>query len=226
MIPAKKTLLFDTETKGVDKKLIYDIGYVVCNRHGEPDIMRRFLVREIITNPDLMRDAFYNRKIYSAYIPMLDASCSPLLANWEDIIGTMRDDVLTHGVSIVSAYNLAFDVNAMRETSEYCNNTGAVFITPPARLCLWVWSCQQLFNTRLYREVAKNEGWISPAGNYRTTAEHAYRFLTGSFDYEEPHTALEDVAIERVILTRLFRKRKRIPYNEVRSDAWRLAQPR
>lgn len=224
MIPAKKTLLFDTETKGLDRKLVYDIGYVICNRHGDPDVIRRFLVREIITDPDIMRDAFYNRKIYTDYIPMLNASYTPLLADWSDILDTMRDDIAQHSVSIVSAYNLAFDMDAMRQTSAHIG-TGPVFSRRPDLLCLWVWSCQRIFNTNLYREVANREGWISPAGNYRTTAEHAYRFLTGCYDYTEPHTALEDVAIEAETFKRLHRKHKRIPYNEIRTDAWRIAQP-
>ena len=223
VIPAKKTLLFDTETHGVERKLIYDLGYVITDRRGNVDVMRRFLVQETITNPDIMRDAFYHRKIYTDYLPMLNRSYCPMLYPWREIVGILRDDVLTHNVSVLSAYNLAFDIAAMRATSEHVG-ADSVFTYRPDMLCLWVYACRYLFNTNLYREVADREGWKSPVGNYRTTAEHAYRFLTGRFDYTEPHTALEDVAIEHEIFCRLHRKRQRIPYNEVRSDAWRLAQ--
>jgi len=224
MIRENRTLIFDTETKGVDGKFVYDLGYIITNRRGDEFCRRRFLVREVITNPDIMRDAYYNRKIYTCYIPMLDSASEPMVMNWEDIGLTIRRDIARYNVNILSAYNLPFDLAAMRETSQLVGLQTSILAFKPTLLCLWLFACQHLFTRPTYKTMARREGWLSDAGNYRTTAEHAYRYLTCQYDYEEPHTALEDAEIEKVIFTRLLAMRKTIPYNELNAMPWRIPQ--
>jgi hypothetical protein len=217
-------LVFDTETQGVENRYVYDLGYFITNRRGEVFAGRRFLVKEILTNPDIMADAFYHRKIFTNYIPMLDNSRQPMLENWENIALTMRRDIRRHNVNVLSAYNLPFDLGAMRQTSQYVGFGGTILTSRPTLLCLWLMSCQHLFTRPTYKTMAKENGWISDAQNYRTTAEHAFRYLTLNPDYIEPHTALEDAEIETYILHRLLAMRKRIPYNELNSMPWRIPQ--
>lgn len=217
-------LVFDTETQGVENKLVYDLGYFITNRRGEIFAARRFLVREIITNPDVMSKAFYHRKIYTNYIPMLDNSRKNMLENWANIALTMRRDIRKYKVNVLSAYNLNFDLGAMRETSQFVGFGGTILTSRPTLLDLWLMSCQHVFTRPTYKALARQEGWISDAGNYRTTAEHAYRYLACQSDYVEPHTALEDAEIETFILHKLLAMRKAIPYNTLIPNPWRLAQ--
>lgn len=221
MLKENRFLVFDTETMGVDNRVVYDIGYYIVNRRGNIFASRRFLVREIITNPAIMTKAFYHNKIYSDYLEMLDNSDSRLIYNWSEIQNMMREDIKTFGVNVFSAYNLGFDMSAINATNR-ATNCGKLLEKKPMLLDLWLFSCQYLFNTNFYKEMARNNNWISDAGNYRTTAEHAYRFITLNPDYSEPHTALEDAAIESEILNRLLAKKKAIPYNTINPHPWKI----
>jgi hypothetical protein len=224
MIRENRFLVFDTETQGVENKLVYDLGYFIVNRRGRIFESRRFLVREIITDPEIMCDAFYHSKVYTNYIPMIDKSENPMLASWEDIALTMRSDMQKHNVNILTAYNLLFDLSAMRATSQHIGYSGHILTSRPTLLDLWLFACQHLFTRPTYKTMADREGWKSEAGNYRTTAEHAFRYLTLDYNYAEPHTALEDAEIEAEILFRLLAMRKRIPYNELIPNPWRIPQ--
>lgn len=224
MIRENRFLVFDTETQGVENKLVYDLGYIIVNRRGKVFESRRFLVREIITNPDVMSAAFYHRKIYSNYIPMIDNSQAPMLETWANIALTMRHDIRKYKVNILTAYNLAFDLAAMRETSRKVGYSGTVLTSRPVLLDLWLFACQHLFTRPTYKTMAKREGWVSEAGNYKTTAEHGYRYLTLNPTYTEPHTALEDCEIEAYILDRLLATKKAIPYNQLIAHPWRIPQ--
>lgn len=214
-------MVFDTETMGVSNRVVYDIGYYIVNRRGKVFASRRFLVKEIITNPEIMTDAFYHDKIYSNYLEMIDNADSRLIHNWSDIQNEMREDINTFGVNTFAAYNLGFDMSAIKATNK-ATNCGKLLTSPPVLLDLWLFSCLYLFNTNFYKEMARANNWVSDAGNYRTTAEHAYRFLTLDPNYSEPHTALEDAAIESEILNRLLIKRKKIPYNVLNPHPWKI----
>ena len=221
MIPENRFMVFDTETMGLSNRVIYDIGYYIVNRRGKVFTSKRFLVREIITNPCIMTDAFYHDKIYSNYLEMIDNADSPLIHAWADIQDYIREDINTFGVNTFAAYNLGFDMSAINTTNK-ATNCGRLLTARPVLLDLWLFSCMYLFNTRYYKEMATANNWVSNAGNYRTTAEHAYRFITLNANYTEPHTALEDAAIESEILNRLLNKRKKIPYNVLNPHPWKI----
>lgn len=221
MIKENRYLVFDTETMGLKSRVVYDIGYYIVNKRGKVFNSRRFLVSEIITNPRIMTDAFYHDKVYSDYLPMVDNSAIKLIYTWEEIQDFIREDIKTYNINIFSAYNLPFDMSAINATNEHCN-TGKLLTNKPIILDLWLYACLYLFNTNFYKEMAKDNNWISPAGNYRTTAEHAYRFISNNAEYIEPHTALEDAEIEMEILLRLIRKKRKVPYNVLNSHPWRI----
>ena len=51
-----------------------------------------------------------------------------------------------------------------------------------------------------YKEFCDKNSYYTEAGNYSTTAEIMYRFITGDTTFEEQHTALSDAEIESAIL--------------------------
>ena len=223
MMKQKVFFIFDTETQGIEKKLIYDIAWNIVNRRGEILCNRNFLVREVITNPTIMCDAFYHRKIYTDYLNMLDNGENSIIRDWSEIASQIRDDVKTFGVNIFSAYNLGFDAGAMRETAAYCN-AGYTLEDKPEILDLWLFACLNLFTQKDYRRIASALGWKSDAGNFRTTAEHAYRYITGDWNFAESHTAHDDTQIETHIFEDLMRNKRKIPYNILDPHPWRYAQ--
>lgn len=62
---------------------------------------------------------------------------------------------------------------------------------------LWGLSCKYLLNTPEYKTACIKNKWQTDSGLYfKTSAETAYRFLTGDNDFNEAHTALDDAIIE------------------------------
>jgi len=207
-----KIMVLDTETADLNGH-VYDVGYTVTDRNGNIETQYNALVDEIFTDADKMMGAFYAKKLFSHYAPMLDRG-EISLAPWATIIGKMRADILAHGVTTLSAYNLAFDRRVMRHTNKLLGGT-PIFQSPVKQLCIWRFACETKLNTRLYKDLARQMGWVSNAGNLKTGAEYAYRFCRGDWGFIEDHTALSDAQIETAILADCFATKKRIPYNHV-----------
>lgn len=232
MTKAKRFLVADTETIGLaPKNLVYDFAYSIATRK-DIILTREFLIREIITDPKTMLMAIddehwrstFGGKLFSHYIPMLDAATTRKIFSWREVVETLREDMQTHDVSVFSAYNINFDMRALAKTQTKIRGAGKILNYRPQLLDLWLFACVGVLDTRLYHDVAHRMGWISEANNVRTTAEKAYAFLSGDFNFIESHTALADVLIETEILQRLLAKKKRIPYNEIEHMPWRNAQ--
>jgi hypothetical protein len=227
----KAFLVADTESLGLgDKAIVFDFAYKIITRKADK-IERSFLVRETITNPKLMLSAYCDKnwramfggKLFHHYIPELHHHRIGLYP-WEEIIETLRDDMLTYNVQVFSAYNLRFDMGALSKTSSRHGGPDKILTYRPDLLCLWQFACETVFQSKLYDDIARANDWVSPAGNVRTNAEKAYAFLTGNFDFIESHTALADTEIEAEILRRLLARKKKIPYNVLSRAPWKLAQ--
>jgi hypothetical protein len=227
----KKFLVCDTETTGIaPNNIVFDFAYVIATRNRTV-LERSFLVREVLTNPRLMLGALTNKdwrdmfggKLFRHYIPQLHHGHLSLYS-WRDVVETMREDMFTHNVAVFSAYNINFDMRAIVKTHGRVIGSGKVLTYKPDLLDLWLFASTTALNSPLYHDIAQARGWVSEAGNVRTTAEKAYAFLTGDLDFIESHTALEDAQIETEILQRLLAKKKLIPYNEIQHMPWQHAQ--
>jgi hypothetical protein len=71
-IPSKSIMVLDTETCDL-KGHVYDVGYTITNRRGLIRQNRNWLVEEIFTDATKMMGAFYARKLFTHYAPMLQA---------------------------------------------------------------------------------------------------------------------------------------------------------
>ena len=71
---------------------------------------------------------------------------------------------------------------------------------------LWGMSCEHLLNNDDYKRMCINENWTTSSGKYfSTSAETAYRFMTGDMEFDEAHTALDDVIIESELFTAIVK---------------------
>ena len=233
----KRFLVCDTESTGLgNKAFVFDFGYVISNRKGKIFCERNFLISEVLTNPRIMLGALFNNewrammggKLFSYYVPALNDS-TLALTQWRDALQVMREDINTFGVDVFCAYNLPFDLGAMQKTHNMVTEKNLDF-SRLQKLCLWEFACITVLRSRLYHDVAheqcKENGWITDAGNVRTTAEKTFAFLSGDYDFIESHTALHDAQIETEILHRLLARKSAIPYNVLQGFSWRKAQKR
>ncbi len=118
-------MVLDTETCDLSGS-VYDVGYTITNKKGDILATRNFLVREIFTDASRMMGAFYAKKMFSHYAPMLDDGLVKLTA-WADIVEQIRADVRDYGINIISAYNAGFDLRVMRNTNTLLGDGYAYF---------------------------------------------------------------------------------------------------
>lgn len=73
---------------------------------------------------------------------------------------------------------------------------------------LWGLSCEHLLDNDDYKRMCVDNGWQTASGKYfKTSAETAYRFLTGNMDFIEAHTALDDAIIESELFAEIVKKK-------------------
>jgi hypothetical protein len=72
---------------------------------------------------------------------------------------------------------------------------------------LWGLSCENLLNTKKFKNFAIENKLFSPSLQYYSTnAETTYKFLTQNTNFIESHTAFEDVEIETEIFISIMKK--------------------
>lgn len=218
-IQAKTIMVLDTETCDL-KGHVYDVGYTVANKRGEIVTRYNALVLEVFTDAEKMMGAFYAKKLFSHYAPMLDRGEISLVP-WMDIVAQMRYDIALYGVNVMAAYNLGFDRRVMRQTHGLLGD-GSPICGKMDQLDLWQFACETKLSQKTYAKIAREQGWVSSAGNIKTGAEFAYRFCSGDFGFIEDHTALSDALIETEIMADCFRQKKSVPYGKVNGSPWRI----
>ncbi len=73
---------------------------------------------------------------------------------------------------------------------------------------LWGMSCEYLLNNDDYKRMCIDENWTTASGKYfKTSAETAYRFMTGNMEFDEAHTALDDAIIESELFAEIVKKK-------------------
>jgi len=220
-------LVLDTETaNSVNEPIPYDIGYAICDRHGEIYLKRSFLVAEVFLDmADTMKSAYYAEKIPQYWEDV--KSGKRLIKPMWTIRRTMLNDMKEYKIKKVGAYNMAFDQKALNNLIRYISKSFKRFWFPfgTEMFCIWNCACQVLLDRTTYAKFAYQNGFISEAGNIQTDAENAYRYITKKVDFVESHTGLEDVEIEVAILAQCYRQHKKMD-TKINRLCWQIPQKR
>ena len=218
-------LVIDTETcNTVEQPLPYDIGYAICDRMGNIEIERSFVVAETFLDmKDTMKSAYFAEKI-----PQY----------WEDIKNGIREiksiykirkqvaeDMKTYGVKKVGAYNMGFDKRALNNVMRYTTKSFCRWFFPFGTefFCIWHLATQTLLQQKTFFKMAEKNNWFSEKGNLLTNAEITYNYIKKMSDFKEEHKGLEDVRIEIEIMAHCFRQHKKMNTN-INTSCWRLVQ--
>lgn len=74
---------------------------------------------------------------------------------------------------------------------------------------LWGLSCEHILNCDEYKQMCIDNKWETASGKYfKTSAETAYRFLSGNTDFDEAHTAIDDCDIETELFAEIAKRTK------------------
>ena len=222
----KYYLVLDTETcEDVDVNPIpYDIGWAICDRHGNIFVERSYVVADSFLDlKDSMKTAYYAEKIPS-YWEDIKKGTRTLSTMW-NIRKRMIEDMRHYNINTVCAYNMAFDQRALNNLIRYTTKSKYRYWFPFGTKyeCIWHETCQLLASRKSYIKFCLQNGLVSPSGNTQTGAEMVYKYLTKNPDFIESHTGLEDVRIEVSIMAKCFQQKKKMDRG-INRLCWRIPQ--
>ena len=222
----KYLMVLDVETtnnnmeKGAKNDgLVYDIGFVVCDKQGNIYCKRSYAVQEIFDWTELMSTAYYYKKLPKYYERLAN---NKMYKNsiWH-IRKVIKEIMQIFNITEVYAYNANFDYTTLNNTVRYLSGSACRWFSPyGTKICdIWHIACQVLGTQKTFQwENVRNE-----RGNLITNAERMFAYLAQEFDFQEEHTGLADAIVETQILARCFKSHKSID-KKINRACWRIPQ--
>ena len=190
-----KIMVIDTETTSLEKPFIYNVGYLVADEKGEKFIEREYVIEQIWHNLPLFSTAYYAEK-RQFYVEEMRAR-HIVLDKFGYVMRQIMRDIRDFGVEAIYAYNSPFDDKAISFNCDWfkCSNPteNIPFLDIRGAVHAFLISDK-------YREFCDKNSLFTESGNYSSTAEAVYRFISQDENFIESHTALSDSQIEYQIL--------------------------
>lgn len=191
-----KIMIFDTETTSLNKPFCYNIGYtIVETENGCIEEQKDFVVEQIWHNLPLFSTAYYadKRQIYVKAMK----SKKMVMKKFGYICQEMIRDIKRYNIDYAYAFNSGFDEKVFNFNCDWfkCNNPFDDVNILDIR-----GFAHHFITNHSYKSFCEEHNLFTDSGNYSTTAETYYQFLTNDIDFTESHTALSDSIIETFIL--------------------------
>lgn len=202
----EKFIVIDTETtNSLDDPLCYDVGFAVVDAEGTVYEKHSYVVADIFLDKELMSYAYFADKI-PQYWEDIKAG-RRTLRRFKTIKMIFADVCKQYSVKKIFAHNARFDYRSLNLTQRFLTSSKYRFFFP---FGVEIWdtlkmSRQVLKEVDEYGEFCYTNDYLTKRMCKRFTAEIIYRFLTGDNTFEESHTGLEDVLIEKEILAYCLR---------------------
>lgn len=221
----KYLMVLDVETtnnnmeKGAKNDgLVYDIGFVVCDKQGNIYCKRSYAVQEIFDWTELMSTAYYYKKLPKYYERLAN---NKMYKNsiWH-IRKVIKEIMQIFNITEVYAYNANFDYTTLNNTVRYLSGSACRWFFPyGTQICdIWNIACQVLGTQKTFQwENIRNTN-----NNLITNAERMFGYCE-QIDFEEEHTGLADAVVESQILARCFKSHKSIN-KKINRACWRIPQ--
>jgi hypothetical protein len=214
-------VVFDTETTSLEKPFCYNVGYIIADLDGNVFCKKDFVVEQVWHNPMLFTTAYYSDK-REIYVSRMKArKC--VMEKFGYITQQMIRDFKAYEVELAFAYNSPFDKGVFEFNCEWfkCNNPFDdleikdimnyvhTFIAFRKEYQDFLENAYIEFGKRVDQatESKEKEFWkkrqtrvFTEIGNYCTSAENLFCYITNDLNFVEEHTALADSEIEFEIL--------------------------
>lgn len=190
-------LVFDTETTNLQKPFCYNVGYTIFDTvNFEHLINHDFVIEQVWHNLELFSTAYYAEK-RPLYINRMRGRRATM-DKFGYIMQTMAREIKQYGVTDAFAYNSKFDDKVFQWNCDWfhCINPLDNVAIHDIRGHVM----DSIAFTDDFQTFCDNYELYTDTGNYSTTAETVYKYITDSIDFEEEHTALSDSLIETNIL--------------------------
>lgn len=189
-------MIFDTETIDTAKKFCYNVGYLIAdNDTNEIRVKRDFVIEQIWHNPELFHTAYYADK-KPIYIKAMQ-SRKTIMDKWGYVCQQMFRDIKTFDIKYAFAYNCEFDIGVFEYNCDWFKTINPLDTLEVKDIRDYAYNA---FVDDHYKEWCEANSRFTENGNYSTTAETMYQYISGNNDFNEAHTALADSEIEWEIL--------------------------
>ena len=203
-------VVFDTETaNGLDDPIVYDLGFAVVDKKGTVYETNSLVIREVFYGmKDLMKSAYYANKI-PKYEEEISNGQRKVVSLYE-AKKIFQDVCKKYNVKACIAHNARFDYRSTSKTQRYLTKSKYRFFLPYG---IELWDTMKMANDTIckqvhYKEFCYNNGYLTKNGRVRKTAEILYRYISGEHDFNEEHTGLADVLIEKEIFAHCIKQHK------------------
>ena len=207
-------MVIDTETSnGFDSPLVYDIGFAIVDKKGNVYHTESLVIYDVfVLLKEIMATAYYAEKIPQYEQDIKDKKRR--LVTFETARRIVAEYLRKYGVTAVIAHNMRFDYNALNTTNRYITKSRQRYFFPyGTKIWCSLAMSRSIFGKKpTYKIWCKENGFMTPNGQPRMTAEILYRFISRKYDFIESHTGLEDVMIEKEIFSYCIRQHKKIRY--------------
>lgn len=187
---------FDTETISTTKPFVYNIGYVISDEDGNTIISHDFIVSETWNNKMLFNTAYYADK-QNIYISRMKGK-QVVKRKWLDIITLMAQEFETYNVQHGYACNSDFDERVFAFNADWFKTFNPLENVKVHDIRGY--AHKAFCHSDDYADFCEKFGLFTDSGNYSSTAETLFKYVTGETDFEEEHTALADSVIELDVL--------------------------
>ena len=198
--------------------LVYDIGFVVCDKEGKIYAKRSFAIKDIFDWKELMSTAYYKNKL-PKYYEKLNKKQMEKVTIWK-ARKRIHKAMKYFNITEVYAYNANFDYTTLNNTVRYLSGSACRWFFPfGTKICdIWHIACQVLGTQKTFQwENIRNKN-----NNLITNAERMFGYCE-QINFEEEHTGLADAIVESQILARCFKSHKSID-KKINRACWRLCQ--
>ena len=213
--------VFDTETISIGKPFCYNVGYIITDTENDNILTKKdFVVEQIWHNLPLFETAYYKEK-KDIYIKRMRGK-KAIMSKYGYICQEMKRDFNKYGVEIAFAFNSGFDENVFNFNCNWYKNINPFDNIPIKDIRAFVHYFMVDDN---FKAFCDKHSLFTDSGNYSTTAETMYKYITKNVDFEEEHTALQDSLIEWEILKECIKKGANLQDNYIAKKSIARTQP-
>ena len=192
-----KICVFDTETTSLEKPFCYNVGFILIDTESREVLCREeYCIEQIWHNAELFSSAYYADK-RPIYVNRMRAK-KIRLEKWGYVTQRMARLFKTYDIECAFAYNSSFDEKVFEYNCDWFKTINPFDNIPILDIRGYVHHFIA-FKPK-FKEWCDEQEAYTESGNYSTTAETLFRYITGNLNFDEEHTALADSEIEMFIL--------------------------
>lgn len=199
----EKIMIVDVEALSLQKPIIYDIGYTILELRNEKENAildyGSKIIKQVYDNAILFNSAYYKSK-RKLYVKALKGKVAKRVY-FGNALRTIKALIKKHNISRVFAYNAEFDEKAFIYSSKFFEKENP--FTNLQWIDIMALANKYIHNTEDFKKWALENGFTSPKGYLKTSAEITYKYLFGK-DFKEDHLGLNDALLETDIVNRML----------------------